>query len=68
MSDQKTYTSKEIEADVLAFEGLKIICDHPGPFLRLYSQHYSEPLNGDSTVDQFKERFVEFIQYRAIHG
>ena len=66
MSEQKTYTKEEVEADFFKFEKVKLICDHPGPFNKLYSQHFQNPLDGDCTVNELKDRFFEFVHYNAV--
>lgn len=61
----KTYSKKEIEDDIFQFENVKISLGVNCMANVLYSEHYSEPMDGECTVDELKKRIDEYLQERG---
>lgn len=57
------FTLEEIKADMLEFEGCEVTITLKSPlvFMKKYSRHYHAPLAGSATVNQLRERFLEFM-------
>lgn len=58
------YTETEISEDIKKFEGAIVdlnIINKQVRFLKLYSEIYEKPLDGNSTVDDLKSRIDKFF-------
>lgn len=58
-----TYGVKELEADIAAFEGAVVKFDYLSncALTRLYSEYYTRPLPGSSTVKDIQDRVKQLL-------
>ncbi len=65
----RTYTKKEVEADILRFEGIEVKT-LPGleylPFPFLYSQYFDQKLPSDRGMKSLEERLIVYLS--AVHN